>query len=142
MQFPKLIGCRWCYSGGWRGLQRQGPPLSDGDWARLSSPGLGLVRGGARVVGQLGPKGGEAVATEEPVGSRRSLVRRVPSAEGPVEGRSGRRPYLITRGRAWHLSWGGRGTSGAGGGRRLVVEGDGGAGVQESTEGLAGDLNL
>ena len=138
MEFPKLIGCRWCHSGGWRGPQRRGPPLSDGDWARLSSPGLRLVRGGARAVGHLGPKGGEAVATEESVGSRRSLVRRVPSAEGPVKGRSGRRPLPHHAGAGVALvvcrprdQWGG-----------LVVEGDGGAGVLESTAGLAGDLNL
>ena len=99
------------------------------------------MRGGARAVGHLGPKGGEVVATEKPVGARSSLVRRVPSAEGRVERRSGEPPSSSRGGGSGSYRVSGVGPVGPAVGW-VVVEGDRGAGVQESTAGLAGDLDL
>ena len=99
------------------------------------------MRGGARAVGHLGPKGGEVVATEEPVGARSSLVRRVPSAESRVERRSGEPPSSSRGGGSGSYRVSGVGPVGPAVGW-VVVEGDRGAGVQESTAELAGDLDL
>lgn len=125
--FQSLLGARGVTLEGGGGPPRRGPPLLDGDWTRLRR-GLGLVRGGARAFRRLGSRPGEAVAAEQPVGTRSILARRVPSPKGRVGGRSGRPLYLITRGRGWRLSRVRRGTSGAGGGRGVAVEGVRGAG--------------
>lgn len=92
VEFPNLIGCWWCHSVGRRGPQRRGPPFSDGDWTPPSRPGLGLGRGGARAFGHLGQwcwGGGGHRGVD---GTHSFLARRVPSAQGRVEGRSRRPP--------------------------------------------------
>ena len=114
MEFPKLIGCWWCHSGGRRGSQRRRLPLSDGDWSRLSSPGIGARRGQSRRAPWTEGWGGGG-NREAGGGSQLPCPPRA-FRGGPGGKKERRTPKLITRGREWQLSRVGRGTSGAGGG--------------------------
>lgn len=81
------------------------------------------------------------MATERPARALNSLVRRVPPAEDRVERRSGGPPSASRGGGSGSCRVSGVGPVGPAVGW-VVVEGDRGAGIQESTAGLAGDLDL
>lgn len=79
VEFPNLIGWWWCHSGGRRDPQRRRPPLSDGDWTRLSRPGWDWCEVGPEPSGTLSRGVWEAAAAEKPAG----LAAPLPAVCGP-----------------------------------------------------------